>query len=403
MIFTCLMAVFRGYFQGLQQMVPTAVSQIIEQFVRVGTIFVALFALMPYGLEIVVGGASLGAATGGMAAFAFLVCAMLYYRRRHPQKQGRPEASARSNGQIIRQVLYLAIPISIGALVLPLMQSIDAVMVVGRLEAGGFSHQLALVNYGYLSAYAGTVINLPFLVTTALSASLVPNIAEALAAGRRDDVRITYRSAMLLAIIVVLPAAVGLMTLASPICQLLYDEWNAGVALLWAAPTVLVVGLYQTSSGTLQGMGRIMVPMQALLIGAGIKIVLAYALTPIPALGIRGAALSTVVGFAVAAFYNIYHVSKEISWQWFDLPQHLLRPLVSVAAMGIVVTLVYRALAALSGSNGLATLAAIAIGGLSYFVVLLAIGGIRVEDIRKVPRIGERAANLLIKLHLARD
>ncbi len=403
MMFTCLMAVFRGYFQGLQQMIPTAVSQVIEQFVRVGTIFVALFALMPFGVELVVGGASLGAATGGCAAFIFLLCTAAWYQKKHPRGAGNPAAEEKSNGQIIRQVLYLAIPISIGALVLPLMQSIDSLMVITRLEAAGFDHVLALRYYGYLSGYAGPIINLPFIVTTALSASLVPAVAEALAAGRREDVAVNYRSAMLLAIVIVLPATVGLMTLATPICQLLYNEAPSGLALFWMAPTVLVVGLYQTSAGTLQGMGKVMVPMQALMIGAAIKVVLTYVLTAIPAIGIRGAALGTVIGFAVAALYNICNVAKNIGWKWFDPSYHLIKPVLSVAAMGIVVKVIYALCLLVTKSNGVSTLAAIAVGGCSYFIVLLAIGGIRTEDIRKMPKVGNRLADLLVKMKLARD
>lgn len=198
----------------------------------------------------------MGAATGGCAAFIFLLCTAAWYQKKHPRGAGNPAAEEKSNGQIIRQVLYLAIPISIGALVLPLMQSIDSLMVITRLEAAGFDHVLALRYYGYLSGYAGPIINLPFIVTTALSASLVPAVAEALAAGRREDVAVNYRSAMLLAIVIVLPATVGLMTLATPICQLLYNEAPSGLALFWMAPTVLVVGLYQTSAGTLPRHGQ---------------------------------------------------------------------------------------------------------------------------------------------------
>lgn len=403
MVFTCLMAVFRGYFQGLQQMIPTAVSQIVEQFVRVGTIFLAVFLLLPYGLEIVTAGASFGAATGGCAAFIFLIGAFIWYQKAHPRPAETTVMAQEKNSVIIKQVLYLAIPISIGSLVLPLMQTIDSVMVSGRLQAGGYSASEALISFGHLSGMAGPIINLPFIITTALAASLVPAIAEAMAANRREDVSRNVHSAMLLAIVVVLPAAVGLMALATPICQLLYDVPAAGVALFWAAPTVLVVGIYQTSAGTLQGMGKVMIPMISLLIGASCKAVLTYGLTAIPALGIRGAALGTVLGFMVAAGFNIYHMSKTIGWGWFDLRYHLLKPLTSVVAMGLVVKMGYELLFLALKSSGLATLLSIALGGCVYFIVLLAIGGVKTEDIRKFPKIGHRLAGLLIKLKLARD
>ena len=83
MIFSCMQAVFRGYFQGLQQMVPTALSQITEQFVRVGGIFVALFALMPYGDDVVAAGASAGASIGGGIALLLMLVIFIRYRRNH--------------------------------------------------------------------------------------------------------------------------------------------------------------------------------------------------------------------------------------------------------------------------------------------------------------------------------
>lgn len=112
------------------------------------------------------------------------------------------------------------------------------------------------------------IINLPFILTTAISASLVPNISEALAMGQKEKLNQNFASAMQLAILIVLPATVGLMTLATPIMDLLYAKPGAGVAMLWSAAIVLAVGLYQISAGTLQGMGRAMVPMYSLLLGA---------------------------------------------------------------------------------------------------------------------------------------
>lgn len=129
MIFTCMQAVFRGYFQGLQEMVPTALSQITEQFVRVGVIIAALFVLMPFGDEITAAGASAGASVGGCVAFLVILTIFLLYCRKHAVKQTAPVEPV-SNGQVIAKVLALAIPISIGSLVLPIMQSIDSVMVL---------------------------------------------------------------------------------------------------------------------------------------------------------------------------------------------------------------------------------------------------------------------------------
>lgn len=403
MIFSCMQAVFRGYFQGLQQMVPTAISQVTEQFVRVGVIMVVIFTMMPYGAEVVAAGASFGASVGGAVAFLVIASMFVLYRRSHQLRGEKKPEIMLSNQQVIQQVLALAIPISIGSLVLPLMQSLDSILVLPRLEAGGLAHDQAMAQFAYLGTYVAPIINLPFIITTAVAASLVPTIAEALAAGKRHLLQKHFGTAMQLGILIVLPAAVGLASLAAPICDLLYETPAAGVAMLWSAPVVLVVGLYQISSGTLQGMGKAMIPMYSLIIGAVIKAVLTYSLTPMASLGVRGAALGTVIGFAIAALHNIYHVSRQIGIQWLSWPYHVIKPLVSVAAMAVLVRISYRCFWLFTGSNGLSTLLAIAIGGLSYFVVLIAIGGIQVAVIRQMPKIGNKLANLLIKLKLLEE
>ena len=408
MIFTCIQAVFRGYFQGMQQMVPTALSQITEQFVRVAVIFAALFLLMPYGDEVTAAGATFGATVGSGMALALMLTIFFLYRKKqknNPLWISRMDdlAESISNSQVLKKVVALAIPIAIGSLVLPVMQSIDSILVLSRLQAGGLSLDTSLVEFNYLGNCVQPIINLPFMITTAVAASLVPNISEALAMGQNEKVRVTFANAMQLAILIVLPATVGLMTLATPIMELLYDKPGAGVAMFWSAAVVLVVGLYQISAGTLQGMGKAMVPMYSLLIGAAIKIVLTFTLTAMPAVGIRGAALGSVIGFAVAAGNNVFQVSRRIGWGWLSSRYHVVKPLISVVAMAVLVLASYSGIYMLLDSNGLATLASIAIGGCAYFAVLLAIGGVSLEIIRKVPKLGNKLAALLLKLKLVRE
>ncbi|MBQ5668391.1 MAG: polysaccharide biosynthesis protein [Peptococcaceae bacterium] len=408
MIFTCIQAVFRGYFQGMQQMVPTALSQITEQFVRVTVIFAALFLLMPYGDEVTAAGATFGATVGSGMALVLMITIFFLYRKKqknNPLWISRMDdlAESISNSQVLKKVVALAIPIAIGSLVLPVMQSIDSILVLSRLQAGGLSLDTSLVEFNYLGNCVQPIINLPFMITTAVAASLVPNISEALAMGQNEKVRVTFANAMQLAILIVLPATVGLMTLATPIMELLYDKPGAGVAMFWSAAVVLVVGLYQISAGTLQGMGKAMVPMYSLLMGAVIKIVLTFTLTAMPAVGIRGAALGSVIGFAVAAGNNVFQVSRRIGWGWLSSRYHVVKPLISVVVMAVLVLASYSGIYMLLDSNGLATLVSIAIGGCAYFAVLLAIGGVSLEIIRKVPKLGNKLATLLLKLKLVRE
>ena len=245
MLFSCLMAVLRGYFQGHQQMVPTAISQILEQFFRVGVIFIALFLLAGQARPTTVAGASLGSAVGTIIGFTFLAIYFAhYYRSNHPTNIVTPE-ERESTAAMLKQLVIYAIPISIGALVLSITQFIDSTMDIGCLEASGMAHAEALVQYGYLASYAMPIINLLFIITSAISSSLVPTIANLYELKDGDGVQHNVRTSILLTVIIMLPAAAGLATLGTPICALLYNNAASGAALSYVAFAVVGIGVYQ--------------------------------------------------------------------------------------------------------------------------------------------------------------
>lgn len=389
MLFSCLMAVLRGYFQGHQQMVPTAISQILEQFFRVGVIFIAIFLLAGQALPTIVAGASFGSAVGTIVGFAFLAVYFLrYYKHNHPTNIAVSSEKA-STGSMLKQLVIYAIPISIGALVLSITQFIDSTMDIGCLEASGMSHADALVQYGYLSSYAMPIINLLFIVTSAISSSLVPTIANLYEVGDDDGVQHNVRTALMLTVIIMLPAAAGLATLGTPICDLLYDHAASGAALSYVAFAVVGIGVYQVSSGALQGLGHVYIPMASLIIGACLKIGLNYVLLSRPGADIRMAALATVIAFAVAALHNLFQVGRIVGWKWFSLKQLIVKPVVATAVMAACVLVVKMILGA---SAFLTTACGVLCGVVIYFLVLFAIGGIDRDTLEKFPKIGPKLA-----------
>ena len=341
----------------------------------------------------IVAGASFGSAVGGILGFVFLaVFFMWYYKRNHPTNAVEP-TTQESTGDMLKQLLYYAIPISIGALVLPIMQLIDSTLDITRLEASGMAHSQALVQYGYLASYAMPIINLPFIITTAVSASLVPTIANLYEQKDHDGVNNNIRTSLMLTIILMLPAAAGLATLGTPICTLLYNNSASGAALSYVAFTVLAVGVYQVSGGALQGLGRVFIPMSSLIIGAIIKAVLNYVLLAQPGADIRMAAISTVVAFTVAALHNLYQLGRIVGWKWFSLKQLVIKPVVATLVMAIAVTAVKFFFVDLIGRAFLITACGVVVGVVVYFVVLFLIGGIDRDTLEKVPKIGPKLAS----------
>jgi len=394
-----VMASLRGLFQGLQDMRPTAWSQVVEQIVRVTTMFTLGLWLMQRSIEHAAAGAVFGAVTGAVAGLVFL--GQRYFAARDELGR-RAEASVADHveptGRIIRQILNVAVPISLASIIMPMMQFIDMAIVPARLQAQGLPYQLATGLYGQLSGMAYPLIYVPTIFTAALTMSLVPAVSEAKVKNPEWVLRRT-QLAVRLNLIVAIPSAVGLAVLATPISDVLYREPMAGIPLLWLAPGVIFVSTQMISGAVLQGLGRADIPVKNLMIGAIFKLILTYLLAG-TALGIRGAALATVIGFAVNAYLNT-QAAANLQGRSLDTLRLSLLPSLAAVAMGICAWLMHAVLGARVG-QGRATLLAIIAAAVIYSVLLLLSGGVKVAEIEMMPYIGRPAARLLRRLNIVR-
>lgn len=392
----------RGYFQGYQEMTPSAVSQIVEQFFRVAAIIGLAYVLLPRGPAVTAGGAALGATVGAALGLIYLLLPLARSRaeagRRAAARRQPPEREPA--GAIVRRVVALAIPISLAGVVIPIMGIIDTFLVPVRLLAVGFTSTDATRLFGQLTQFAMPLVNLPAVITYGLQTSLVPAISEAQSLGDAAGIRGKTSSALRASLVIALPAFVGLWLLAAPISGLLYNSPESGVPLAALSGAVLFLMVQQTTSGVLQGLGRTDVPVRNLVIGTVVKFALEWVLTGIAALNIRGAALSTVAGFLVASALNLYEVWRlagiDIDWS-----STLLKPAVSSAAMGILLYFVYPPLESALGMNW-AALTGVLLGGAVYVLVLLALGGVTERDFAVIPVVGPRIARVLKGVGLVR-
>ncbi len=403
-----VMSAYRGFFQGQQQMLPTALSQIAEQLGRVIAALLLVVVLLPRGLEHAAAGASFGAAAGALAG---LVILLFIWGRQRPVFLGRVRAQHKSDQSpfisIVYQIFTLSVPITMGSLVMPLVTLVDLGIVPLRLHDAGFDTSRATALYGQLTGWATPLIHIPTIITVALAITLVPAISEAVALNKISQVRERSYMAFRLTMLLGLPAAVGLYLLAEPIMVLLFQSAEAGPVLAVLSFGVVFLTLYQTTSGILQGLGRPVEPVKSLLYGALIKTALTWTLTANAALNIRGAALATVIGFGLAALINVYRVR-----QFTGMPLHAMdtiaKPLAASTGMGIAVIVVYERMEGLTAmlgpsyANALATMAAIFAGILVYVLVMFIIGGIRRKDLETIPRVGPLLVRFAEKLFLLR-
>jgi stage V sporulation protein B len=399
-----IMASYRGFFQGLQDMVPTAKSQILEQFIRMFTMVGLVIFLVPYGLEFAAAGASFGAVSGALGGLVILL--IIYSKRKEKifsfLENGHDSVEL-SSKNVVKRIISLGVPITLGALVMPLMSLVDLVFVPNRLQDAGFMVREATELYGMFSAVAMPLVNFPTIITVSLSASLVPAIAEAYTLGKEKLIHYRTQTALRLTILISLPAAVGLFLLAEPLTEIIFATPGAAVPLRFVSWGVFFIALQQTSTGILTGIGKTSIPARNLMVGAVFNAFINYTLTAIPAFGIRGAALGTSIGFAIAAFLNLYYVKKESGFI-IDAKAMILKPFSSVILMGMFVKIFYNYLYRFLEMNSISfayqitTLTTVAAAAIFYFATLLLLKEIRYNDLAMLPTFGKRLADKLEKL-----
>ncbi len=404
-----ILSAFRGYFQGYQQMTPTAISQIIEQFGRVTVVIVLVFLLLPRGLEFAAAGAAFGAVAGSFLAMLFLLFLFFRnhgeYRRKIKQQVVRRDLSSR---QILYRTMALAIPITLGSLVIPLVNLVDLSVVPLRLHEVGYSTEEATALYGQLTGMAGSVIQFPLIITIALAMSLVPAISEAQAL--RNSLLVKGRTdlAMRFTLFFSIPASFGLFILAEPTTFVLFENVSAAYPLAAMAFGLIFMSLYTATSGILQGLGYVLDPVKYMILGTIVKFILSWILTADPRLHICGAALATVISFFIASFLNIRRVSQITGWR-FNFKELLFKPLAAALVMSPVVYVIYRAAAGMLEPSFTPRLAqaaslfpAILSGMIIFVLVLFLLGGLREEDLKSVPRLGDTLLKLARKFNLLR-
>ncbi len=364
-----LMSVFRGYFQGQQTMLPTAASQVVEQIFRVSAVLFLAYLLYPRGLEYAAAGATFGAVVGGVGGLLVLI--LFYYWHCHQQRQTglRLLHTNTSSWDLAVEMIRLAVPVSFGAVVLPLVQMLDAVIVPGRLLALNFSTSQATALYGHLAGMAAVLISLPTIFTISIATSLVPAVSEALTRKDRGLLNERLNYAFRAGMIISFPAAAGLFILAFPICDLLYGQAEAGIPLEPLAFSAIVLAAFQISSAGLQGIGRPEIAMRHLIITGMLKVLFNYSLTSVPALNIRGAAIGTVAAFTVGSLLNILSLKKATGIKYEA--GRMLKLILITIIMALSTSSFYSWLLGYDISSHLATAGAILCGMAVYLVLLL--------------------------------
>ncbi|MFZ5817508.1 MAG: putative polysaccharide biosynthesis protein [Bacillota bacterium] len=402
LFFTSVMAAYRGLFQGFQQMTPNAYSQIIEQVVRVAAGLALTWTLVRISVPMGAAGFNLGDVLGALAGLVYM---LLLARRSGPAlweapqeaatEELRPHPSRLPRGwPLFKRIFTVAGPIAIVGAVVPLMMLADTFFVFRALGEAGIRGDAAKAQYGLLTNVF-MIVNLPAIFTTAIYTSILPAVSAAAALGQWEQARHKAQQAYRLTFLLALPAQAGLWALATGLYAIIYGDPAGGpvmAAISWATVPIMV---QQTTSGILQGMGRIGLSVRNFVAGMLVKVGLTALWTT--TYGINGAAWATAVGFGAAALLNLIDVERRLG-RTVKTRTMLLKPLAASALMVGALLLAKRSLP----EGDLVTLLLIAAGAALYSLAILLLGGVARRDVEMVPRLGRPLAAILGRARLLR-
>ena len=371
--FVSIMSAFRGFFQGMQIMTPTALSQIVEQIGRVIIGVGLAYIFMSKGVGYAAGAASFGATAG--AFLGALLLLFYYFTKRKTLMDYNHYTYKKDKSDtwiITKRLIWLAIPISVGAILSSIMGLIDAIIVPGRLLQGGYTLEGATILFGRLTGKAVTLMNVPLTFSTAMAASLVPAISEANSKKNTIELIEKVQTGIKVTMMIALPATIGLSLLSSPIVHLLWGKTEAGGDILKIlAYNVLFIALAQTLTSILQGMNKVFIPVKNLFFGMVVKVILSYFLLATH-FNIIGAVIGSIGGYFTVVLLNYIEIKKSISFK-IPVKEFIIKLLIPTTIMGIIVIFVFNYSYLHFQHEALATILSIVCGMFSYgYLMLLA-------------------------------
>ncbi len=402
LFFVCVSSAIRGYFQGYQKMMPTAISQLIEAVGKLafGLLFAHIGLKQGASVPALAAAAGWGVTAGTVLSTLYLALERYRFLKRNAVLQSRPH-TRRGNG-VEKKLLQIAFPITLGSFLISLTKVVDMSMILRRLQSIGYSPAQANEAYGSYTTLAISVFALLPTLLNSVALPLVPILSSAIAGGDRVTehkmIELSYRLNALVAI----PSSIGITLFAQPILSLLFGSQKQAVET--AAPLLSILGIsvflscmITATNSVLHAYREVRKPIYSTLAGVLTKGIAAYILIGIPSIGLWGAPISSFFCNAVIVAMNMHFVSRFCSD--LDMKSLFVYPtLLSIFAVGIAYG-EFLLLAHHFGQNVLTTLVPILLAVLLYLVLGCLLGLITKDDILALP-LGNKICAILEKIRL---
>lgn len=351
--FVSLISVFRGYFNGYENMRPMAQSQIIEQLTKtICTVIIVEYICLSMGYQGTTGIMAAGANLATTIA-TFISCVYLFFLYSEKMKNNKlhvADCHYKSERviKILKKIIIIAMPLTISAILGSLNKNIDSFTVVRALKTF-MTEEQAKIQYGMLSGKIDTLVTFPLSFNMAFATALVPAISAAKARGDKERIEKRISFSLLVTILIGLPCTIGMMTFAKPILEVLFPNASSGEYIYRiSSASIIFITIEQTVNGALQGLGKASVPVMALSSGIFVKLLLNLTLVKInPNIfmfgGVAGAALATVICHIISMTISFTILKKTVKIK-FNTLKFIIKPIIASILMGILGLYIYNQL-----------------------------------------------------------
>ena len=388
-----VMSAFRGLFQGHENMVPTGVSMIIEQFARVVFgIGLTWFFMNQYGdIGLAVGGATFGAAAGGLFATIYLFMTFMTYKKHIIVKDETIEYEEKK--LILKKLLTMAVPIAMGSAIISVMGLVDSVMLPATLtELTGNSNEALELIGGY--SRANTIMNIPLIISLSISTSIVPFVAKAWELKEFDVVHRRIGMGMKMGTLLAFPAAVGIAVLSHDLVGLIFSSTIGGDVLVPLAFSLVFIIYSQIQTNVLNAIGKPVVPVWNMIVGVIVKVACNLLLVPNPDFGLMGAGYAVIAAYSVTTILNARSIRKYTGYK-YNTMNLIKKPLMSVASMWLGLIAVNTLMSGLVPGR-LLTLISVAFGAGIYGLMIISLQYLEPAEISQIPAL-QKVEKLLVR------
>lgn len=404
-----IMGIIRGYFQGFGNMIPTSVSQIIEQVIHAAVSIVASYFFLRWFADTAspasygAAGGTLGTLTGALAALIFLSALMLRHRNRQAELYRQPQSvSVESWKSVFWALLITLTPIILSQFVYQLSGSVDNSMFGQIMSAKGLTEKERMSLLGVYGGEYRLLTNVPVAIASSLGTSMIPSIVASKT--QRDfpavqkKIRLTVKFNMLIAI----PCAVGMGVLAGPVMQLIFGDHSALARdlLTIGAPAVIFFSLSTVTNAVLQGIDLMRKSVTHSAISLALHVVLVYVLLQHCNMGVYGLVIGNVTFALAVCILNWLAIGKALKYRQ-EVRTTFLLPLLSSVIMGAFALAVYRLTTSITGYYQLGILVSVPLAMILYGVLIILTKSVTEEELPDMP-FGMRILRLCRRVHLIR-